>query len=55
MSEGNFSPRVYPPKPLTRTQLREMEKQFAQASKRLEEIKELEGKHKEDIDHPEWI
>jgi hypothetical protein len=32
-----------------------MEKQFAEASKRLEKIKELEGSNKDDIDHPEWI
>lgn len=55
MSEGNFSPRVYPPKPLTRAQLRAMEKRFAKASKQLDKIKDLEEKHQEDIDLPKWI
>jgi hypothetical protein len=32
-----------------------MEKQFAAASKQLEKIKELEGKNKDDIEHPEWM
>jgi hypothetical protein len=32
-----------------------MEKQFAETSKRLEKIKELEGNQKDDIEHPEWI
>ena len=55
MSEWDISPRSYKPKPLTRAQLREMEKEFAKTSKRLEKIKELEGSHPEDIEHPEWI
>jgi hypothetical protein len=32
-----------------------MEKQFAEASKRIETIKELEGNQKDDIAHPGWI
>jgi hypothetical protein len=32
-----------------------MEKQFEVASERLEKIKELEGKQKDVIEHPEWI
>lgn len=55
MSEWDFSPRIYKPKPLTKAQLREMEKQFAEASKRLEKIKKLEWSQQEDIEHPEWI
>jgi len=55
MSERDFTPPSHHPIPLTRAQLREMKKKFAETSERLEEIKELEGNHKEDIEHPEWI
>lgn len=56
MSEGDFTPRSYRPKPLTRAQLREMEKRFEDASERIDEIKKLEKKeHENDIDNPHWM
>ncbi|MFA6080466.1 MAG: hypothetical protein WC753_03225 [Candidatus Gracilibacteria bacterium] len=55
MSERGFSPPSHHPIPLTREKLREMQRKFAETSKRLENIKELEETHPEDIDHPEWI
>lgn len=48
MSEGDFTPRSHPPKPLTRAQLREMQKQFKDASVRIDEIKALENKEREE-------
>lgn len=56
MSEGDFTPGHYRPKPLTRAQLREMEKRFAEASDRIDEIKDLEDKHREkNIENPDWV
>ena len=47
MSEGDYTPRSPPPQPLTRAQLREMQKKFKDASVRIDEIKALENKEKE--------
>lgn len=56
MSEGDFTPRSYRPKPLTRAQLRELEKRFEDASERIDEIKKLEQKEwKDGIDTPGWM
>ena len=55
MSEGDFTPRSYRPKPLTKAQLRKMKKQYEKASERLEEIKKLEKEHREDEINPDWV
>ena len=47
MSEGDFTPRSHPPMPLTRAQLREMQKKFKDASLRIDEIKALEEKERD--------
>jgi hypothetical protein len=56
MSEGDFTPRSYRPKPLSKAQLRELEKRFEDASERIDEIKKLEQKeHEGGIDTPGWM
>jgi hypothetical protein len=56
MSEGDFTPRIYRPKPLTRKQLWEMEQRFVDASECIDEIKKLEQKEwKDGIDTPGWV
>jgi len=56
MSERDFTPPSFRPKSLTKAQLREMEKRFADAGERLDEIKKLEKKHREkNIENPDWV
>lgn len=56
MSEGDFTPRSYRPKPLTKAQLRKMKKLYEKASERIDEIKKLEQKERKDeIDTPGWV
>lgn len=55
MSEEGSHTWVSHPKPLTKSQLRKLEKQFADTSAHLAKIRELEGESADDIDHPEWI
>ena len=56
MSESDFTPRSYRPKPLTKEQLLELEQRFADAGERLDEIKKLEKKHRDkNIENPDWV
>ena len=55
MSEGDFTPRSYRPKPLTKAQLRKMKQQYEKASERIDEIKKLEESHREEESNPDWV
>lgn len=55
MSEGDFTPRSYRPKPLSRAQLKKMKQQYEKASERIDEIKKLEESHREEESNPEWV
>lgn len=55
MSEGDFTPRSYRPKPLTKAQLRKMKQQYEKASERISEIKKLEESHREEESNPDWV
>lgn len=55
MSEGDFTPRSYRPKPLTKAQLRKIKEQYEQSSERIDEIKKLEKEHREEENNPDWV
>jgi len=56
MAEGDFTPRSYRPKPLSKAQLREMKKKFEDVDERIEKVRKLEEKEfKDDIDAPSWL
>lgn len=55
MSEGDFTPRSYHPKPLSKAQLRKMKQQYEKAGERIDEIKKLEASHREKEDNPDWV
>lgn len=55
MSEGDFTPRSYRPKPLTKAQLRKIKEQYKQSSERIDEIKKLEKEHREEENNPDWV
>ena len=55
MSEGDFTPRSYRPKPLTKAQLRKMKQQYEKASERISEIKTREESHREEESNPDWV
>ncbi len=42
MGIGDYTPPRHPPKPLSKKQLRELEKRYAQASKNLKPLRERE-------------
>ncbi len=55
MSEGDFTPRSYRPKPLTKAQLRKIKQQYEKSGERIDEIKKLEASHREEDVSPDWV
>ncbi len=55
MPEGDFTPH-YRPKPLTKAQLRAIEKKFQGASEKIRDIQKQEEKEQDDdVENPHWV